>query len=643
MNPELLQPSDPNAGMARRMMLAAGMIVLGFGTVGWRLYDLQILRHEDVTKKVTKMHKVTKTILAARGAIRDTNGELLAHDRPVYDLWVDTQKLRHLSDVKTRLTRLEKLGGEAVVKSWTEKEFTDRYADHVATVLSKLMHPGGEMIEEKQGELLAVLTDVKKVDVPLKKGLTEEQMNEWKQSLAEAQVLGTDFRPSMSRHYPCGERLTHVLGFVDYRHDGKEGVEAVMNTAMQGTNGTLETERDRKGREIAARRSLSVDAVNGNEVWLTIDMHLQELLESVLEEKAELYQPKKIVGVIVDPKTGAILAMASRPLLEHRDREGDLSEVHGKRKSTSVDLNAIMTTASPAIAQQYEPGSVFKIVTFAGVFDRKLADMGELINCDPEQKTVAHLGLHDHVSGKITVCQVLSRSSNVGTYLLARRLGEDSFMDYLDKFGFGKKTGISLTGEIRGDVMARKHWDALTFSRMCIGHSISVTPLQMAMATAAIANHGMLMKPQIIREVRDSKGHLVEARNPEEAGRICSPEAAAFVTKAMENVMLDEHGTGHNKVIVPGVRVAGKTGTSQRRKDKGVGYDKGHYAVSFAGFAPVENPQLALLVVVDDPKAPTEELTGGTLAGPIFAQIMGHSLEHLAMVAGLQGSKGEKE
>jgi cell division protein FtsI/penicillin-binding protein 2 len=393
-----------------------------------------------------------------------------------------------------------------------------------------------------------------------------------------------------------------------------------------------------------SRRGKSVDPHNGNEVWLTIDMHLQELLESVLEEKDELYQPKRIIGVIVEPKTGAILAMSSRPLLEHRDREGDLSEAHGRKRKAPASADAeVMTTASPAVAMQYEPGSVFKLVTFAGVFDRKLADMNEMINCDPDQKSIAHLALHDHINGKITVCQVLSRSSNVGTYMLARRLGEDSFMDYLGKFGFGKKTGVNLTGEIRGDVMARKNWDSLTFSRMSIGHSISVTPLQMAMATAAIANGGMLMKPQIVREVRDSKGHLVETVQPQESGRVCSPEAAAFVTKAMENVMLDEHGTGHNKVIVPGVRVAGKTGTSQRRKDHGVGYDKGHYAVSFAGFAPVENPQLAVLVVVDDPKAPADELTGGTLAGPIFAQIMGHSLEHLAMTSGAQSAKGSKE
>ena len=224
--------------------------------------------------------------------------------------------------------------------------------------------------------------------------------------------------------------------------------------------------------------------------------------------------------------------------------------------------------------------------------------------------------------------------------MLARRLGEESFVDYLGRFGFGKKSGISLTGEIRGDVLPRSSWDSLTFSRMAIGHSISVTPLQMAMATAAIANGGVLMKPQIIREVRDEKGNILQPFKPEEVTRVCSEQAASLVTKAMERVMTDEHGTGHNKVVIPGVRVAGKTGTSQRRKDSGRGYDVGHYAVSFAGFAPAENPSLCAIIVVDDPHAPADELSGGILAGPIFAQIMRHSLNHMAVAGGPQAKGG---
>lgn len=642
-NPSLIEPTHPAAAMTRRMGVAAALLAVGFGVIGWRLYQLQIIRHVGVSQRVANLHRSTRTILAMRGPIRDASGELLAHDKPVYDLWVDARRMRHPSDVKTRLLRLEKRDGDMDVKRWTEREMLDHYTGHVATVITALLCPDEASRSAKQLELSSLLADPKKVDIPLKKGLTEAEVSQWKETFAEEQVFGVDFRPSMSRHYPCGERLTHVLGYVNFNHVGKEGVEAIMESTLKGTNGSVETERDRKGREIMSRRVKDIDPINGGEVWLTIDMHLQELLESVLEEKEALYQPKKIVGVVIEPKTGAVLALASRPLLDHRDREGDLTEVHGRKKSAASEPLGAVNTASPAIAQQYEPGSVFKLVTFAGVLDRKLADMDELINCDPDQKAIAHLGLHDHVSGKITVSQVLSRSSNVGTYMLARRLGEDSFMDYLTKFGFGARTGINLTGEITGDIVPRKRWDGLTFSRMCIGHSICVSPLQMAMATAAIANKGMMMKPQIIRESRDPKGHLLKSFEPQEANRVCSPQAAVLLTKAMENVMLDSHGTGHNKVVVPGVRVAGKTGTSQRLKDGGKGYDKGHYAVSFAGFAPVEDPQLAVLVLVDDPKAPSEELTGGTLAGPIFAQIMGHSLEHLAMTAGVQSAKGSTE
>ena len=633
------EPSDPNRGMPRRIAVATGLVVLGFGVVGWRLYDLQYTRHEEIGKRVEDIHKTKRVIPAIRGPVRDANGELLAHDKPVFDVWVNTQHLRYITEVKLKLSHLEKTPVAQLVKNSSEHVLIERYSSHVASILAEKICVDPILRSAKQIELASMLADPKRVDFPVHKGVREEDVEAWKNDLDDKMVVGVTLRPSMKRFYPCEERLTHVLGFVDFNHEGREGVEAMLNSTMKGADGFQEIERDRKGREITAFRGRTVEPQHGNEVLLTIDMHLQELLEEVLVEKIAQYKPKKIVGVVVEPKTGAILAMSSRPLPAHHDREADL---HVKARKP-VDIDEYASTSSPAISQQYEPGSVFKLVTFAGVFDRKLADFNEMINCDPEQKAIAHLKLHDHISGKITVGQVLSRSSNVGTYMLARRLGEERYMDYLGRFGFGKKTAVSLTGEIRGDVLPRSQWDGLTFSRMSIGHSVSVTPLQMVMAAAAIANGGVLMKPQIVREVRDAKGNILTPFKPEPVTRVCSEQAAALVTKAMEGVMLDEHGTGHNKVVVPGVRIAGKTGTSQRRKDHGAGYDKGHYAVSFVGFAPVENPQLCVLVVVDDPEAPANELTGGTLAGPIFAQIMRHSLDQLAVTTGARQPKGGAE
>jgi cell division protein FtsI/penicillin-binding protein 2 len=574
------------------------------------------------------MHKTLRATPALRGAIRDCNGELLAHDKPAFDAWVSTRPLRFLPEVKQRLSKVEKTSVPHLVESSSNQELLARYTDHVARVVSYAVCGDDQAAaQEKRQELLRLLAKEKNGEFPIQKGISDEEANVWRKLLEDNHVTGVTLRPSVKRAYPCQERLTHVLGFVNYQHEGKEGIEALMNSRLTGVEGFQEIECDRRGQEIPRFRGASKQPVNGQEVWLTIDMNLQEVLEDALEEAAELYRPRKIVSIIVEPKSGAILALSSRPLPERRE--------HQRGNARFGDP---FSATSPAIAQEYEPGSVFKIITFAGVFDRKLAGMNELINCDAEQKAVAHLKLHDHISGKVTVAEVLAKSSNVGSYLLARRLGEDSFMDYVSRFGFGKRTGVELTGEIRGNIAPRSRWDSLTFSRMVIGHSISVTPLQMVMATAAIANGGNLMKPQLIRQVRDADGIVVRSFKPEQVTRVCSAQAAALVTRAMEGV-LDENGKGNTgkKAQVTDVRVAGKTGTSQLMNAKGTAVDKGHYAVSFTGFAPADDPQLCVLVVVDDPHSPHgEPVTGGEVAGPIFAQIMKHSLMHRSVAVGGQ-------
>ncbi len=451
------------------------------------------------------------------------------------------------------------------------------------------------------------MTDDRRVEFPLLKGLQDDDAEDWSHLISENNLLGLSLHSIVRRAYPTEERLTHVLGYVNLQNEGQEGIEAAFNEDLRGTDGSQWIERDRRGREILARRGETVPAKNGHQIKLTIDMELQEIMESVLEEAFEFYHPRKIIAVLVDPKTGALRAMASRPHFERTDMGGTLNNL--------------------AVASQYEPGSVFKIVTYAGVFDRGLASLDETVNCDPDQKILAAAGLHDHFTGRITVAQAFAKSSNRAAYLMATRLGPEKYLEYLHAFGFGQKTGVQLTGEAYGTVAPRRSWDALTFSRMAIGHSVTVTPLQVAMATAAIANGGVLMKPQIVEEIRDDHGNILKHLTPETVRRVCSAKAAATLRDVMEQVVSDK-GTGA-KAAIPDVRVAGKTGTAQLYKDKGKGVDEGHYCVSFAGFAPADHPQFACIVIVDDPHAPHEDLYGGALAGPIFAQIMKQSLEQM--------------
>jgi len=437
-------------------------------------------------------------------------------------------------------------------------------------------------------------------------------------------------RPVVKRFYPCAERLTHVLGFVNqelvkepdaenpqkirekYVQLGRQGIEAIFNHQLSGKDGYQWIEKDRKGREIPAFRGQSQQPQDGSEITLTIDMHLQDITEQVIEQAYAYHSPRRIMALLVEPKSGAILSMASRPHFQRDTMKGTMSNL--------------------AIDGEYEPGSVFKVVTYAAALDAKVTYLGDMLNCDPDQKIFSKVGISDHFYGPVSAAQAFAQSSNRAAYLLASRLGERRFLEAVKKFGFGQPTGIALTGESSGRVHDPngRHWDGMTFSRMAMGHALMVTPLQMCMAVGAIANGGSLMKPQIVKEIHDSHGQLVQSFAPQEVRRVCSKKTADVMKQAMIGVVESEKGTGL-KAAIPGVSVAGKTGTSQLYTPDGGGVWQGHYCVSFAGFAPAEDPQLCAIIVVDNPEGDASDLMGGKLAAPIFAQLMKQCLHTMAV------------
>ncbi|TLD68994.1 penicillin-binding protein 2 [Phragmitibacter flavus] len=612
--------------MRKRMIVLLVLLLAGFVTIGWRLHQVQVVEHEKWAARSEGMLKLKRVLPSMRGAIRDSGGELLAHDKLVHDLWVSTLMMRDFNDVRARLARLQKRSVREVSKSMTREQILEEYRRHVAVVLASGMYGHEGNLGSRMVEMEKLLSGEKATEFALLKGLTEEDAKKWQSLLEENGMVAVSLRPTVKRFYPCAERLTHVLGYVNYNSAtqqsgsavsgidaqvGREGVEAVMHKTLKGEDGFQWIERDRRGREITAFRGETKLPKHGHEVWLTIDMHLQDIVEEVLEEAVLRHSPKRIVAVIADPHTGAILAMANRPHFQRDTMEG-----------TMLNL---------AVGAEYEPGSVFKIVGFTGAFDRKLTYMEESLNIDPNSPALKAAKLRDHVHGEVTTAEAFAQSSNRAAYLMARKLGEESFLDYTQRFGFGKKTGIGLTGEVSGLVQSRRNWDSLTFSRMAIGHAVTVTPLQMVMAVGAIANGGTLMKPQMVREVRDEDGKVVQQLQPEVVNRVCSEKAAAVMRRAMEEVVNSKKGTG-KRAAVEGFAVAGKTGTSQRRRDDGrPGYEPGHYCVSFAGFAPADNPQLCAIIVVDDPKGDAEDLAGGRLAAPIFSQLMQQSLHAMAV------------
>jgi cell division protein FtsI/penicillin-binding protein 2 len=578
------------------------MLVLGFTGITWRLVHLHVKEHTQLSHLAAKMRQVKQTLPARRGSIRDLHGELLAHDQAVYELHTDSVHLNEIHLVSRRLASLKKMPVAELRRTESDENILKAYRHHVAEVLAKPL--------QMPHETVLTMLDSKKPETVLCKDISDEDHDTWKHTLDHEHIVGVYLRAGTQRAYPAKDRLTHVLGDVTFSNTGNWGVEAMMDEALAGQNGEQWVERDNRGRELPLYRGKVVEPEHGKDVFLSIDMHLQDYVEGVLEQQCKIYNPKKAIVVLTDPNTGSILAMASRP---HYERDA----------KTGMWRNL-------AISDPYEPGSTFKLVSLCAALDMGKVRIDTPIFCNNGhyEDPVGKFKLRDDESiGTVSVEDVLVHSSNIGIYKIARQVGQEDFLSYAWRFGFGQKTGIGLKGENAG-YLNIDNWTNTTFSRMAMGYEVSVTPIQLAMAIGAIANGGVLMKPSIVNSVASPDGTSYRAVPPSPLHQVCKARTAALVKQALVRVVT--HGTG-KQAAIPGVTVAGKTGTSQRYNEDKHCYEEGHYNTSFVGFAPAENPKVACVVLMDDPKAERSELYGGKVAAPIFAEIVHEALDHLSV------------
>ena len=612
MNPRQQPRTTPvSETMPRRAAIVGALVLLGFGGVWARLHHLQISRHELVVQRVETMHRQKRVLSAHRGAIRDCNGEILASDKMVREIVIDLQQLGDLTAVRQKLSRIENTTPRELSKRMTNDEIIARYREHVIGKLAEMQSREGGSLQAKIAEITKMFDEDARADFKLATNQRDDEAEEWERFIDEHDLLGVLPRNTSKRAYPCADRLTHVIGYTDRLNDGVAGIESYFDNDLRGIEGFQMIERDRKGREVTMFRGETVEPKNGCDVILTIDLALQELLEEVLESAVEYYHPRRIMAGLMEPKTGIIRAMASRPHLNRADMSGDY-------------LNHVTSDT-------FEPGSVFKIVAYTAALDRNIYGPTDSINCDADQKLFAGMPLQDHASGRLTVTQAFAKSSNHAAVIISSKLGEERYADYLRRFGFGAPTGIPLPNEAAGDVKPRP-WHGLTFSRTTIGHEMTVTSLQMALATSAIANGGKLMKPILVSEVRNDRHEVVSKFTPQAVRQVCSEKTANTMRQLMEAVV-GEGGTG-KKAAIPGVRVAGKTGTAQIYKGGAVW--SGHHCVSFTGFAPAENPEFCAIVTIDNPNTSED---AGPVAGPVFADLMKQSLEDAARVRGTPAAK----
>ena len=385
-----------------------------------------------------------------------------------------------------------------------------------------------------------------------------------------------------------------------------------MEDYLHGQDGYRYIEHDRAGQEIVLYRGQERAPHNGYQVHLTIDLNLQNIVENELDSVMREFSPKKAIVILMRPKTGEILAMANRPNF-------DLN-LRGEAKPEEMKNRAII--------DMMEPGSTFKIVVAAAAPNEKKVHPDSVIFCENGRWNFGGRLLHDHKAyADLSVQDVLVKSSNIGAAKLALLLGDEKFYEYIRCFGFGDRSGIEFPGEIGGMVHPPQAWSKISITRIPMGHEVAVTPLQMIMAMATIANGGILVAPRIIKSVATEDGESISRFAPVVVRRVISPQTATQLGLALRGVASDR-GTAA-AAAVPGFIISGKTGTAQKVDSKG-GYEQGKYIVSFTGYLPAEHPEFVGLVVLDDAHTDKPELNyGGLVAGPIFSRIAEKAARYL--------------
>lgn len=447
------------------------------------------------------------------------------------------------------------------------------------------------------------------------------------QEIKKLQFKGIDFAEKSQRFYPKDNLASHILGISGIDNNGLEGVDKYCDQELGGVPGRIVIEYDAKGREMPQAMHMYIPPQNGHSLELTIDETIQYIAERELDKVFVARQAKSATIVVMDPNTGEILALANRPDF-NPNNFGDFPAANRR---------------NIAVSNAYEPGSVFKIVTASAALEEGIVRPDSPFNCTgglPVGKHTIHCS-QNRAHGSESFIDVVANSCNVGFATVGLRLGVEPFYNYLRAFGFGQKTGIELPGEAVGILVPQAQARDIHLATMAMGQANAVTPIQMITAVCAAANGGNLMKPQLVKSILDSDGNVMQEIAPQVMQRVISSKTSAEMRLILENVVAD--GTGSNGKV-EGYRVAGKTGTAQKPAPGG-GYMSNEYVASFVGFAPADQPRIAVLVLVDAPQG--YPYFGGWVAAPVFKEVVKDTLRYLGVLyqtpiqpsSGLPGDK----
>ncbi|MBI2518526.1 MAG: penicillin-binding protein 2 [Opitutae bacterium] len=579
--------SQGYAANNRMRLLTVGVLAC-FMVIGVRLLFLHVLDRDELLKFVDKARKQIVVEHAKRGTILDARGNLLATSRSFVVLGADPEMLRPADE-----------------QDWPE----------VARLLNV---PAPQLDSTLRRAIAASRVALTNSDAAVKEKrvrwvkLADEVDESVYDQITKLRVRGIYGQRGYKRVYPGGELAAHVLGYVNKEGIPVTGAERHLDLYLKGEDGWIESEKDGARRELAQFRSREVPVRDGDDVVLTIDSVVQHIIEDELKTIAAKFNPHFATIIVSDPQTGQILGMANYP--SYNPNEFNKAPLDTQRNNAVTDI--------------IEPGSTFKIVAAGAALDQGIVTPATTFDCGITSINFKgrdrKLPKEDEPFGTLTVADIVAHSSNRGAAQLAMLMGEDKFYEYARKYGFGQTTMFQLGGEVRGILEAPAHWDGLTITRMPMGHSVAATPLQVHMAMSAVANGGALLRPQIIKEIRDEQGNVVRTFLPEKREQVLRPSTAALLAQLLTRVVTEGTAKGFD---LPGFELAGKTGTTQKLVDGK--YVNNRHVASFVGFFPASRPQIVLSVIVDDAKVPGGVAYGRAVSAPSFRHVAEQLIQYL--------------
>lgn len=595
-------PNQPNTGkLKRREFFVLVVFTLSLFFMLYRVGFIQFVKGEEYQKRAYNVHTQKRLINPKRGTIYDRNGKSLAISASVDTVSVNPNALR--SELNNNPEKLQKL------------------AEGLA-----------ELLEMDAQDILAVFNKNSRFEYLKRKIDRELGARVRSYVVQEMGVKNIYIDEDSKRYYPNGSLASHVLGFTGVDDQGLAGIELKYDSVLKGIPGKIMNEVDVLGRPISFSKERYVKAVDGYDLYLTIDETIQYFAEKALEQAALDYNLKRgAAAIVMNPNTGEILAMASYPDFDPNDPDAkpdfvDDPDWEGFASVEDTELLWRTVFRNKAVNDTYEPGSTFKAITAAAALEEGIVTPGTTVVCKPYSlagHTINCWRAGGH--GTEDFAHAVYNSCNPVFVQEALALGIDKFYTYVRMFGFQKRTGLELSGEPT-DEEYRNLWHKdpkeIDLAVSGFGQRFQVTAIQLANAYCAIANGGNLMKPMLVKQITDSNGNVIQKFEPQVIRKVISEETSMTLRSILEGVVSE--GTGKN-AYVSGYRVAGKTGTSETLQTE----SEGRYVVSFAGIAPADNPQIVVLVVLDHPQVEMHLRSGGTLAAPVAGKLIEEILEYL--------------